>query len=247
MNKQTRAGEYLAKRGTSFDLALLQETRDPRLWAPPDWVSVTWRPMWGTAGSRKVLWGSAIVAPALELEPHEPDAAFPWLAELGGACVIARQLDEPRWLASVHFGSSQLPDEVLSRHPWDHIPISTPNGSVWETDVIPFELHGLFSGDTFLWGGDLNSAEVMDDLGFVGGNRELRRRWRDAGSHDLRLRFHAEEQQTFFRPKRRPYQLDHVFADAATERRVASWEVDRSPISTAPPRSDHAPIVVTLR
>ena len=78
-------------------------------------------------------------------------------------------------------------------------------------DLIPFELHRLFAGQTFLWGGDMNSAESMDDVpGFSGGNRRLREIWAEAGSQDLRLRFFADEQQTFFAPKRGAYQLDHA-------------------------------------
>ena len=113
-------------------------------------------------------------------------------------------------------------------------------------DLIPFELHRLFAGRSFIWGGDLNSAESMDDVkGFAGGNRLLREIWGAAGSHDLRRRFFAEEQQTFFAPKRGPYQLDHVFADAATEARALDWRVDPEPATTQRV-SDHAPIWVEL-
>ena len=110
-------------------------------------------------------------------------------------------------------------------------------------DLIPFELHRLFAGQTFLWGGDMNSAESMDDVpGFSGGNRRLREIWAEAGSQDLRLRFFADEQQTFFAPKRGAYQLDHAFGDAATEARVLDWRVDPGPVTSIPTLSDHAPI-----
>ena len=102
-------------------------------------------------------------------------------------------------------------------------------------DLIPFELHRLFAGQTFLWGGDLNSAESMDDVpGFSGGNRRLREIWADAGSRDLRLRFFAEEQQTFFAPNRRAYQLDHAFGD---RRPRLGWSTGGSiPVRSRAPR-----------
>ena len=61
------------------------------------------------------------------------------------------------------------------------------------------------------------------------------------------LRFFSDEQQTFFAPRAAPYQLDHVFADAATEARVVDWRVDTEPVLSQPKMSDHAPIWVELR
>lgn len=245
--KDKRAWQYLRKNREKFDVALLQETRDPRPWAHRHWSSVIWSPKYDTPDSRRPLWGSAIVARSLELEEYEPDERFPWLKELRGSVAVARTPGDPMWLASVHAHTKPIPQARLQMHPWEQVPISTPDGSVWETDLIPFELRQLFGEETFLWGGDLNSAETMDDIPmFVGGNRQLRKTWREAGSLDLRLRFYDEEQRTFFRPNTRPYQLDHVFADAATERRVVSWRVNSRPATAVPPYSDHAPIVVVL-
>jgi len=187
-----------------------------------------------------------VIARSLELEEYQPDGSFPWLRQLGGSVAIARSPQDPTWLASVHAHASRVPKEILDLHPWDDVPLCAPDGSVWEMDLIPFELHRLFQGQTYIWGGDLNSAEVMDDRGFVGGNRRLREIWREAGSRDLRPRFFADEQRTFFAPKRREYQLDHVFGDAATEARVVDWSVDLEPVIADPPSSDHAPIRVEL-
>ena len=60
------------------------------------------------------------------------------------------------------------------------------------------------------------------------------------------MRFFSEEQQTFFAPNRRAYQLHHVFGDAATEARVVDWRVDTEPVLSNPSLSDHAPIWVEL-
>jgi hypothetical protein len=137
-----------------------------------------WSPKYGTAGTRRPLWGSAVIARSLQLEEYEPDDRFPWLKQLRGSVAIARTSGDPVWLASVHAHASRVPTEL---HPWGDVPISTPDGSIWETDLIPYELR-LFGDQTFLWGGDLNSAMSMDDVPrFVGGNRQLRapstRRW----------------------------------------------------------------------
>jgi endonuclease/exonuclease/phosphatase family metal-dependent hydrolase len=127
------------------------------------------------------------------------------------------------------------------------IPISPPYRMIWEHDLIPFELRRLFGNKTFLWGGDLNSAVAFDDQPWsAGGNRQLRTTWEEAGSLDLRLRFYPEEQRTFFGKGKGPYQMDHVFADAATERRVVDWYVDSGPATCDSPCSDHAPIMVVL-
>ena len=146
-----------------------------------------------------------MIAPALELQPYEPGEEFPWLRELDGCVAVARSAQAPTWLASLHAQASPVPEDILARHSWDEVPLGIPGRGVWQTDLIPFELHRLFAGQTFLWGGDLNSAESMDHIPwYAGGNRRLRKIWTQAGSHDLRPRFFPKEQQTFFAPKTGP-------------------------------------------
>jgi endonuclease/exonuclease/phosphatase family metal-dependent hydrolase len=127
------------------------------------------------------------------------------------------------------------------------IEATTRNGTIWETNVVPHELHRLFGSETFLWGGDLNCDPKMDDRRwFAGGNRRTFEIYQEAGSFDTRTRFHSTHQQTFFRPGTGRYQLDHVFVDRITERRVTNWAVDPYPATSAAPLSDHAPILLTL-
>jgi hypothetical protein len=248
MNKRRSAWQYVRSNASSFDVAMLQEAHDPLSTLEDQWRSVIWRPYSRAAGSRLAHWGSAVIAPTFDLEPYEPSQEFPWLRQLDGCVAIARWAKEPTWFASVHAQASPVSPEVLALHPWKHVPLCTPGRKVWQMDLIPFELHRLFAGRTFLWGGDLNSAENMDDIRtFAGGNRRLRQIWREAGSRDLRKRFFADEQQTFFAPNRGAYQLDHVFGDAATEGRVVAWRVDTEPVLSQPTLSDHAPIWVDLQ
>lgn len=247
MNKRQAGWDYLRRNAASFDVALLQEASDPLSSLENQWRSVVWRPYSRDPGSRLARFGSAVIAPAVELEPYEPGADFPWLRELDGCVAVARSAREPSWFASVHAQARPVPREILDLHPWHDIPLCNPGRYVWQMDLIPFELHRLFAGRTFLWGGDLNSAESMDDVrGFSGGNRRLREIWSDAGSSDLRVRLVAEERQTFFARGRRAYQLDHVFGDPQTEARVLDWRVDTGPVTSSPTLSDHAPVWVEL-
>jgi endonuclease/exonuclease/phosphatase family metal-dependent hydrolase len=52
------------------------------------------------------------------------------------------------------------------------------------------------------------------------------------------------EVRTFFQTRRRHYQLDHIFADPATEAAVTDWQVDTAPTELG--LSDHAALVVRL-
>ena len=238
----TAAWSYL--RDQPFDVALLQETRDPADYA--DWCSTVWRPKYAKSSSGRTLWGTAVVSRSVDLIEPQIDDTSAWLRELQGSTAIARIDGNPTWFASVHAHAAQIPRAKLKELGSEQVPVSTPDKSIWETDVIPFELRRLFGNETFIWGGDLNSAVVMDDNPrFTGGNGKLRETWNEAGSHDLRLKFFEDEQQTFFAPRRKPYQLDHVFADAATAARVTDWRVDLNPVvEFEPPLSDHAPLIV---
>jgi endonuclease/exonuclease/phosphatase family metal-dependent hydrolase len=241
-----RAWRYLLDE-QQFDVALLQETRPAPEWASDRLRSTTWSPKYATAGRNRPLWGCAIVSTSLDLRTYEPPAEICWLRERSGSVAIAQTTGDPRWLASVHFYAGEIPDEQVRRHTVEGIRISTPNGTVWETDVLPHELHRVFGHDTFLWGGDLNADPRMDDVrGFVGGNRRCFAAYETAGSRDTRARFHDSYVQTFFSPGRGPYQLDHVFADARTEARVTGWRVDQRPATSTEPYSDHAPIIVEI-
>ena len=241
-----RAWSYLRDE-LPFDVALVQEAPQPPGWAKAHWSSVVWSPKYATARIRRPLWGCAVIGASIDLVAFEVGSVFPWLSELVGSTAIATAGADPRWLASVHLRAAAIPADVVERHSIDGIEIATRDRSVWETHVIPHELHRLFGGDTFMWGGDFNADPRMDDRpGFAGGNRSMFKAYELAGSRDTRARFHPDYVQTYFKPRTNAYQLDHVFADAATERRVCGWRIDRSAATSREPYSDHAPIVVDL-
>jgi endonuclease/exonuclease/phosphatase family metal-dependent hydrolase len=177
-----RAWRYLLEE-KQFDVPLLQETRAAPGWASDRLRSVTWRPRYATAGRNRPLWGCAIISTSLDLRAYDRPAEFRWLRERSGSVAIAQTTGDPRWFASVHFYAGEIPDEQVQRHSVEGIPISTPNGTVWETDVLPHELDRVFGRDTFLWGGDFNADPRMDDVrglsaGTAGASPPTRRRAR---------------------------------------------------------------------
>lgn len=222
------------------EIALLQEAVPPT-WARQHWPSIAWTPTYG------LKWGTAIVTRAGGLEQRSPSADFPWLTQLAGCVTVARTTDgEPRWLASIHSSASSVKPDRLRLHDSDAVPRCDPE-KIWEIELIAFELKRLFASDLFLCGGDINSALLFDThrKGKVS-NRRLFDNLRSAGFVDLRLRHYEAEQQTYFKKRMGPYQLDHVFADEVTEKRVDSWRVLSEAVTADRPLSDHAPIEVVI-
>jgi hypothetical protein len=107
--KHEEAWRYLSKQ--DWDVALLQETRTPPEWARSEWGSIVWRPKYACIRSGKTLWGCAVIARSLDLQPYDPDSRFPWLRKLAGSTAIARSQTEPTWFASVHLHASAVPKE----------------------------------------------------------------------------------------------------------------------------------------
>ena len=243
--KHERAWQYLDEQ--EWDVALLQETRKPPESVEGRYASRVWRPKYARRPTGRALWGCAVIARSLELEEYEPDEAFPWLEALEGSTAIARSASNPRWLASVHLRASKIADEVVAAGSMEGVVVTTPDGSVWEMNVIPHELGRLFGDQTFIWGGDLNTDPRMDDTRWaLGGNRRLFEVYAESGYHDTRARFFDSVQQTYFKAGTAAYQIDHVFADARTEQLVTGWHVDPRPATEQLPYSDHAPIFVTV-
>ena len=99
----------------------------------------------------------------------------------------------------------------------------------------------VLAGTPFVFGGDLNSSLLFGDPT----EPRLFANLAVQGFTDLRNRHSADEQQTFFKAGKRPFQLDHVYSDAATEARCVSWQV-LTDVAADLGLSDHAPILVEL-
>lgn len=243
--RHDRAWRHLLARD-DFDVALLQEPQEPPVWARDALPHVVWRAKYADT-RRDRLWGCAVISKSVALEPYEPSQRFPWLRARAGATAIARVPASLSWMASVHFSHSPIAPELVAELGYDGMEVTTRNGKIFETNVLPHELHRLFAGEGFLWGGDLNSDERMDDVsGFSGGNRRVREIWREeAGTVSVRAMFSPQPQQTYFKPGSIRNELDHVFVDETTAPAVVRWRVDPEPATTLG-LSDHSALLVDL-
>jgi endonuclease/exonuclease/phosphatase family metal-dependent hydrolase len=223
------------------DIALLQEAVPPN-WARSQWSIVARRSYPPVDGRADVPWGSAVVAREQALSEHIPDSGTtPWLHQLRGSAVIARIISEtPLWIASIHSNAYPIPADCLDRLPTDGLR-RCHETEVWEIELVAMEFEQLVGHGRFIAGGDLNSALLFDTISGDQSNQRLFGNLRDSGFHDLRTSSH--EQQAYFKAGRRPYQLDHVFADATTAAQSHTWRVIPEPAADLD-LSDHAPIEV---
>lgn len=223
------------------DVALLQEAVPPS-WAYRCWAGVVAAPKY--PGGR-IPWGSVVVTKTGPLDAVLPTARTYWLNELWGGTVTAcaRGLGGIL-LTSIHSkAESRRPSEFAAKR------MATVarchSGKVWEIERALADLAPLLAGRPFIAGGDLNSSLLFDSIYRRRTNAKLFANIADAGLHDLRAPFHEDEQQTYFKRGRRPYQLDHVFADQSTVARAKGWSVLRE-AATELELSDHAPIEIVI-
>ena len=232
--KHERAWRFL--QALDPDVALLQEG------FPPDWA----REHWQIVSARKYpkshkYFGSAIVTRQWgRLEELKPEDRPPGLGALWGAAVVAELVGDDRlWLMSVHSSEKPLTPDRLEGVPIDGIRRIDPT-SILEIEVAAHDFAGLAAGRVFIAGGDLNSSLEFDDPG-RDRNRRLFDNLAAGGFVDLRL---GPEQRTFFRePSKKPYQLDHVYADATTAAAEHTWRV-LPDVAEKLEISDHAPIEI---
>jgi endonuclease/exonuclease/phosphatase family metal-dependent hydrolase len=227
-------------KGQQLDLVSIAPTRE-------GWRSMVAAPTYREVHGRGGRWGSAILSRTAELEAYEPHDSMPWLRMLWGGTAVARLTDPPIWLASIHSDAGPVRAdqlggrsiEALRRCDLKHI---------LEIELVVADLERLFSGSRFIAGGDLNASLALDANYHPNNpsNARLFANLAEAGFVDLRPRFFEDEQQTWFKAGTGPYQLDHVFADADTEKRVVSWRVIHEAVEREPQLSDHAPIEVIV-
>lgn len=216
--------------------AVLQEDTEAR------WRSVVWSSKYGHN------WGSAVLARDTSYTLWQPGAANPWLSKVGGAACVAEPEDPyGLWLVSIRSSAGPWRNTDLhSLPPLDGIARCSADGSeLWEIEVVAHELKHVVRNQQFVMGGDLNSALAFDRNYGGQENEVLFANLAEAGYVDVRPRHQPDEVQTYFKLGARAYQLDHVFADAATEARVSSWSV-ATDVSSKFCLSDHAPILITI-
>lgn len=238
--RHERCWRYLLE--MDADVALVQEAVMPP-WVHEHWSStVAARKYAPVKGKVDIAWGSAVLVKAGELEPYQPVDGS-WLKELWGSVAVGR-LEDGLWLASIHSNAYPLTSERLGRLPLGDIR-RCHDEKVWEIEIIARELAQLVGDDELVAGGDLNSGLLFDSTYRYDHNERLFRNLAEGGLIDLRVASGIEqEQQTYFKEGRGPYQLDHVFASSGLADRACSWRV-LTEVATEG-LSDHAPIEVII-
>jgi endonuclease/exonuclease/phosphatase family metal-dependent hydrolase len=240
--KHVAAWEWL--NAQDADVALLQEVV-PLEQFTSAWGSVVYAHKWQN-------WGSAILVRDGGYEKWEPTDAQPWLQAVRGAVAVAKPADgQGLWLVSVHSDASSF--EATAKK-WKKTYQDLPDRSgiaqcndaeMWEIEPSAHELAPVLAGQRFLFGGDLNTSLLYDSDSSTD-NARLFENLYGLGYHDVRPRHSAQEVQTFFTSRNTgPFQIDHVFADPATEAAVSSWRV-RADVASDLGLSDHAPIEIQL-
>lgn len=239
--KHDRAWHYL--RALDPDIALLQEA------SPPAWAQKEWKVFYKPAYHGK-SWGSVVIV---------KDSRHSWLLEIpeehrkrryDGSPVVLVEVEaaiQRMVVGSVHASAWKLTTEQLLALENQGVNLAALRcggvKDVWPLYIIFDDLCRLLPGKTFLVGGDLNAARLMDQSpSMAGGNCEFFDKIEASGFHSALAKFHDGEVQTYFKKNSRPYQLDHLYCDEESLKRLSRCRVLDHPV-TALNLSDHAPIV----
>ena len=250
---QERSWHLLAAYGA--DLALIQEVE---LRAIPDWAKERWTIVTGEPaflGDLQMGWGSAIAADKrLKLKACNELLSNSWV-KLTYDYAVYGEIElpdgDPAIVVSVHAAAKRLPEYLQSMGKPGALTkeeaeaIAQPGDDAWAVDLFFAAIASCVKGKRFLAGGDWNNSRLFDI------NPELRKKGQppfsamfftralDAGWFDC----HGDknEEQSFFKPKSLPYQLDHMFCDFKTSEHLAQCSVRSDWF--IPELSDHAPMV----
>jgi endonuclease/exonuclease/phosphatase family metal-dependent hydrolase len=227
--------------GLQPDVAILQEVRPPqRAYGGHLHLNPT-RRGWGTAvwsGEEFSSLGEVPAGDAVELERE--------LSAVRGY-VASAEIEAPTaslTVVSVHAYPARVPDEYLEELDLTDL-IVAPATAVWPGDILWRLTRGLpTSGRSAILGGDWNTARLFDEVYGPRGNHEFFVRMSETGWFEAIRKFFDTEVQTYFRPGRGAYQLDHVFLTEDLYSNLSSAEVvTTDEILSA---SDHAPMVLTI-
>lgn len=107
------------------------------------------------------------------------------------------------------------------------------------------EIENIVSEQTFIIGGDLNTARLAESVWPGHGHGPFFERLRDSVFFDCFRKFHDTEQQTFFRKGgKHPFQDDHLFVSHDLADQVISCDILNNEYIRK--FSDHAPIVTEI-
>jgi endonuclease/exonuclease/phosphatase family metal-dependent hydrolase len=160
------------------------------------------------------------------------------------AVLIAESVGDLSVLVNVHSNAKPIPD--FPREEFINAGgLACHLTKVWEIEVLAHQIRPVLGGKRFVLGGDLNAGLLLDEVYGYKNNENLWNNLAAQGLLDLRTRHSETEQQTFFREKMNPYQLDHFFGDPTTEASVKGWTV-LTEVARDLKLSDHAPVVIDL-
>jgi len=222
-----------------FDIAMLQEAIPPSDLGG-SFASVLFQSRFP---AQNLAWGNCTLARDHEFKPRQVEHAD-WAESSMDAALIADGGDDLPILINVH--SNAKPIEGFARAEFAAAGGLTCNqAKVWEIEVVAHELQPLLAGRRFILGGDINAGLLLDEVYGYKNNENLWKNLAEQGYVDLRLRHSEQEQQTFFRERTNPYQLDHFFGDAWTNQSVKSWSV-LTEVARDLKLSDHAPMSIEI-
>jgi len=190
-----------------------------------------------------LAWGNCILAREHDYRLVQPDHAT-WAGPSMNAVLIAESVGDLSVLVNVHSNAKPIPD--FPREEFINAGgLACHLTKVWEIEVLAHQIRPVLGGKRFVLGGDLNAGLLLDEVYGYKNNENLWNNLAAQGLLDLRTRHSETEQQTFFREKMNPYQLDHFFGDPTTEASVKGWTV-LTEVARDLKLSDHAPVVIDL-
>lgn len=167
-------------------------------------------------------WGTAIYSTGLQLTPVG-------MTRYPGR-VVAAKIDSPgdgsAYVASIHA-------PIINGRVFPHL------------DRILDDVESAFGASAAIFGGDLNSARLAEQVWPGNGHGPFFERLESGPWVDCHWRLHRQEIQTFFRQGQvHPFQDDHLFVSADLAPRVLSCRVIHNEITRRV--SDHIPVVAEI-
>jgi len=243
LDNRKRAWRFLLS--LDADVILVQESRPDDLAAVEKAESE-----YTVVGTIPARWRacSAVIAKK-SLNPLATPRSGNWLGFLSGYVALAT-LTTPVGnvlVASVHTPAKVAEEPALCED--DHQLLRRAGCErAWYNDVAFGALDSLPEKAGFIFGGDWNTARLFDTIypdgadGEAGASTQFFTRAAEHGWCESLRKFHPNEVRTYLKPGTQPYELDHVFTDAASHQRLTACEVIAGlPASEI---SDHAPVLL---
>ena len=125
-----------------------------------------------------------------------------------------------------------------------HVPIIKGRVFPYLAEIFD-EIESVVGKQTFIVGGDLNSARLAENVWPGYGHGPFFERLAESVFFDCHRKFHDVEQQTFFRSgSKHPFQDDHLFVSHNLADRVGSCDVLNNEVTRSV--SDHIPVVAEI-